>query len=261
MTDGKWIRVDYTNYAIEVFIESRDLPESPSEGLEWKGYQTMAKELLDSVETYPREYVRFIPKEDPGDIEAGRFGQTSVESKIYDLVQKADDIAKEVHKDQTYNGEPYISHPRRVKNLLVERYGHLFTDEERKYVAAAALLHDTIEDSEMNYRDLNRLVGGQVASIVYAVTNEHGLMPYHRIRNNPLAIAVKLGDRIDNLENCFPFKEEKARYLRKYLSAHERFQHELKFNAALTKIELDLIWTDYEALIDKARNVLDKIAH
>ena len=252
-TDGKWIKVEFINYAIDVFIEKRDLPNYPEN--DWKATQMMAKELL-GIETYPRDYIKFIPKADPGDIEAGRFGSAEPTPTI-DLLEKSDKIALKAHDGQKHGEDEYIVHPRRVAIILMEEFGYLFNAKEKVIVGCAGKMHDVIEDSDLTFRDLNREFGYNIAKVVYAVTNENGMAPFHRIKKSKKATAVKLADRIDNLRSCFPLDDKTKRFANKYSRKHERFYYELSETSRWgVKSKLRPMWNEYLGLIAKVEEHL-----
>lgn len=84
------------------------------------------------------------------------------------LVQRAYEYAKAAHEavDQRrkYTDEPYIVHPVAVARLL-ESLG--YSDE----VLCAALLHDTVEDTNVTQEDIEREFGPDVSSLVEMVTD------------------------------------------------------------------------------------------
>ena len=63
-----------------------------------------------------------------------------------------------------YTGEPYINHPAAVANLVMETEG--CTTE----MAAAALLHDTVEDTEVPIGLIEEIFGETVAEYVGYLT-------------------------------------------------------------------------------------------
>lgn len=115
---------------------------------------------------------------------------------------KAKQYAEICHSGRVYGpGVPYPVHLEHVVNVLI-RFG--FTDS---VMISAGWTHDTIEDTGISYNDLKTTVGYETAEIVYAVTNELGrnrkernLKTYPKIRGNFLATALKLADRIANVE-------------------------------------------------------------
>ena len=122
-----------------------------------------------------------------------------------ELVRGALDMAAEAHAGQVRNasgGRPYIDHPVAVAAQLVD---HDFSDE----VLAAALLHDVVEDSEMQVEDIRRASGDRVAEIVDALTDDESLDSYeerkreHRGRveaAGPDALAIYVADKLTNVE-------------------------------------------------------------
>ena len=255
MKEGEWIRVDRTNFAIEVFIESRDLPNIM--GADWKAKQSVATSLME-VDTYPREYFRFIPKTDEGDIEAGRFASPKSSPSV-NLVEIADALMLKSHGDQTYGDLPYAVHPRAVKTTLIEEFKHCFAKIDMKILACGGLLHDVVEDSDVTYREVSRIFGSRIGRVVYSVTNENGLTPFHRIKKLRLATAVKLADRIMNLRSCFIDPEKTKRLMNKYHKSHERFYHELCETSKWgLKSKLAPMWVEYLSLIEKAGEYLNE---
>ena len=76
-------------------------------------------------------------------------------------------VAREYHADQTRKTDdtPYISHLMAVSALVTEHGGS-------QVQAAAALLHDVIEDTSMTHAHLTELVGPAVADIVLECTDD-----------------------------------------------------------------------------------------
>ncbi len=115
-----------------------------------------------------------------------------------ELVSTAAEIARHAHLGQVDKlGVAYIEHPRRVS----ER----FDAELQPLEAAAAWLHDVIEDTDVSATDL--LDVGIPAEVVTAVEllsknpDEPTLDDYYaRIRLNPIALAVKTADIADNTD-------------------------------------------------------------
>ena len=132
-----------------------------------------------------------------------------------DMTRKAMGIMFEAHKDQMdKSGVPYVFHPWHVAEQMV-------TEES----CAAALLHDVIEDTDVTADDL--LKAGISEEVVRAVEmlTHYDSEPYldyvARIKNNPIARAVKLADlrhnsdlsRFDNVTETILQKNQNTKQL------------------------------------------------
>jgi len=133
-----------------------------------------------------------------------------------ELLEKALRIAVEAHAGQVdKSGKPYIFHPLRV-------CCRCFTDEEKM----VALLHDTIEDTEITAEDL--LSEGFPPYIVEAILsisrNEDETYEefVKRTGLNPLGRAVKLHDLEDNMDisRLEQVTEKVLDRLNKYIKAY-----------------------------------------
>ncbi len=111
-------------------------------------------------------------------------------------------FAEASHAGQSYDNFPYTYHLGQVVEML-KKFG--FDDP---VMLSAGWLHDSIEDTNRNYNDIASEFGTEVADLVYAVTNEKGKSrrernekTYPGIRGNDRAVALKLADRIANVEH------------------------------------------------------------
>ena len=78
------------------------------------------------------------------------------------VVKKAYDFALDVHKNQKrLSGDPYISHPIAVAAILCDLKVDTAT-------IITALLHDTIEDTEATYNEVNKLFGKDLGNVMAA---------------------------------------------------------------------------------------------
>jgi (p)ppGpp synthase/HD superfamily hydrolase len=127
-----------------------------------------------------------------------------------DIVFEAVAFAAHAHRHQVRKDgrTPYVSHVMRV--CLVVRHVFGFDDPE---MLAAALLHDTIEDTTTDCDDIIERFGPRVATWVAALTKDMR-MP-HDPREEAYAAAVasadwqvkaiKLADLYDNMNDCRHF--------------------------------------------------------
>jgi guanosine-3',5'-bis(diphosphate) 3'-pyrophosphohydrolase len=125
----------------------------------------------------------------------------------YVRLLKAVAFAAEKHKDQRrkdVNAYPYINHPIAVATLLAEE-GHV-TDEE---LLLAAILHDTVEDTETSFAELEAHFGKRVAGIVREVTDDKTLrkevrkrlQEEHAPHASPRAKQLRVADKICNIRD------------------------------------------------------------
>ncbi|MFL6728193.1 MAG: HD domain-containing protein [Sphingomicrobium sp.] len=123
------------------------------------------------------------------------------------LVLKAAQFAAEKHRMQRrkdVDASPYINHPLALANILVSE-GHVDDPD----VLAAALLHDTVEDTGTTTEELEHEFGRRIAEIVAEVTDDKSLPKEERKRlqvakaaqKSDAAKLVKLADKISNLRD------------------------------------------------------------
>lgn len=123
------------------------------------------------------------------------------------LLIKATAFAARKHKDQRRKdeaGSPYINHPVSLADVLVHEGGVNDLD-----TIVAALLHDTIEDTEATPEEIEAHFGVIIRSIVEEVTDDESLgrreCKQMQIDRAPFlstpARAVKLADKICNLRD------------------------------------------------------------
>ncbi len=114
-------------------------------------------------------------------------------------------LAAEKHRTQKRKGtdaSPYINHPIEVAELLARVGG--VRDVE---VLLAAILHDTIEDTETSPAELADAFGARVCGLVAEVTDDKSLPKEERKRLQELhapqlsrdAKQIKLADKISNV--------------------------------------------------------------
>jgi len=116
-------------------------------------------------------------------------------------------FAADKHKNQRRkdaDASPYINHPIALANLLLNEAG---VEDQR--VLIAAVLHDTIEDTDTTEQELVKHFGKDVADIVLEVTDDKALPKAERKRLqiehaahiSRRAKLVKLADKICNLRD------------------------------------------------------------
>ncbi len=148
---------------------------------------------------------------------------TTYSEKDINLLKKAYVFAARAHKGQIRrSGEPYLSHPLEVINLLAD----LHLD---KTTLVAGLLHDVLEDTDITAEEIKNTFGPEVLDLVEGVTkigrvedSSPEIRQAETIRKIILAmtddlrvIFIKLADRIHNLKTLNFLDEEKQRQIAK----------------------------------------------
>ena len=107
-----------------------------------------------------------------------------------------------IGQKRKYTGEPYFVHPMEVASIVASR-------PATQAMVAAAMLHDTVEDTDVTIEQIRELFGDEVADLVYCVTDiltpADGNRKFrNEFQNNRLAQSpgeaqsIKLGDIISN---------------------------------------------------------------
>ena len=125
-------------------------------------------------------------------------------AKLLSLLFRALAFSAEKHtkrRRKDIDKTPYINHPISLANILAQRW---VIDEN---VLCAAILHDTIEDTETTVSELQEHFGEKITSIVLEVTDDKSLeksvrkqkQVEHAASISHEAQLVKLADKIANI--------------------------------------------------------------
>ncbi|WP_462219556.1 RelA/SpoT family protein, partial [Ferruginibacter sp.] len=134
-----------------------------------------------------------------------------------ELVRTAFEMAVEAHKTmRRKSGEPYILHPLAVAKICVEEIGLGVRS------TICALLHDTVEDTDITLDDIKREFGNEIAKIVDGLTKISTVMDTNTtqqaenfkkilltLTDDPRVILLKLSDRLHNMRTLDSMKREK----------------------------------------------------
>ncbi len=120
-------------------------------------------------------------------------------------------------KDKRKSGEPYITHPIAVAEILAG-----FRLDRDTIIAA--ILHDTVEDTEVSDEQIEQCYGKVVARLVDGVTKlkssshnkqQNKAATFHKILtatlNDPRVLIIKLADRLHNMSTLDAVRPEKQR--------------------------------------------------
>src|SRR2546421_3758521 len=170
------------------------------------------------------------------------------------MVRKAFERAATAHHGQhRLSGEDYVNHPLEVAAILAD----LELDAE---TIAAALLHDTVEDTNLTADEVKREFGAEVARLVEGVTKLGRLslrtdqqQQAENIRKMMVAMAedlrvvlIKLADRLHNMRTLEPLTEPKRRKIsRETLDIYAPLAHRLGIGQLKWELE-DLAFRQLE---------------
>lgn len=134
-----------------------------------------------------------------------------------ELIRHAFEMAAEAHKTmRRKSGEPYILHPLAVAQICVEEIGLGVRS------TICALLHDTVEDTDISLEDVQREFGLEIARIVDGLTKISNVIDVNAsqqaenfkkilltLTDDPRVILIKLADRLHNMRTLESMKREK----------------------------------------------------
>jgi GTP diphosphokinase / guanosine-3',5'-bis(diphosphate) 3'-diphosphatase len=134
------------------------------------------------------------------------------------LVRRAFEISADAHKDmRRKSGEPYILHPLAVAKIVVEEIGLGVTS------VICALLHDTVEDTEVTLNEIEMEFGSTTSKIVEGLTKISNVVETKdttqqaenfkkillTLADDPRVILIKIADRLHNMRTMDSMSREK----------------------------------------------------
>ena len=184
-------------------------------------------------------------------MDLGMGGQPEVDESKEEALQ----YATQAHAGQTRaGGAPYISHPISVADSIKQYTKSHNLDA----LISAALLHDTVEDTDTTHEALHDLFGGLVASLVQELTSDKekiqqmGKADYlaqKMAAMSSYALVIKLADRLDNVQDIATAKTPEWRA--KYRAETEKILDYIEKHRALSGT--------HQKLIELIRNKLGEI--
>jgi len=179
-----------------------------------------------------------------------------------ELIRKAFEVAVEAHKEmRRKSGEPYIYHPIAVAHICAEEMGLGATG------IVCALLHDTVEDTDLTLDDIKGLFGPKVSQIIDGLTKISGVIDntssiqaenFRKVlltmSEDVRVILIKLADRLHNMRTLNHMKRDKQmKIASETLFLYAPLAHRLGLNTIKTELEdLGLKYTNSEAFYEVA---------
>ena len=183
------------------------------------------------------------------------------------IIDKAFAIAEEAHRGQLRkSGHAFITHPLGVATIVAQ----LGLDER---TVAAALLHDSVEDTYMSLSDVESQLGFEVAALIDGVTklDKIGFRSIDQARAENLrkmmiatakdirVILIKIADRLHNMRTLAPLRPDKRELIaRETLEIYAPLAHRLGMYAIKFELEdlafknlYPLRFEEIQALVDQ----------
>lgn len=200
-----------------------------------------------SISLLRKSLPRLFPKTGPYSSEVAellRITKQNHPKADLSIIERAFAVAQHAHRDQKRaSGDPYITHPLAVTLILAELGIGPTT-------LAAALLHDTVEDTEYNLTMLKAEFGEEVAMLVDGVTKldkvkfgDHAQAETVRkmvvaMSKDIRVLVIKLADRLHNARTWgFVSPESAKRKAQETLEIYAPLAHRLGINAMKWELE------------------------
>jgi guanosine-3',5'-bis(diphosphate) 3'-pyrophosphohydrolase len=200
-----------------------------------------------SISLLRKSLPRLFPKSGPYSAEVAeliRITKQNHPKADLSIIERAFAVAQHAHRDQKRaSGDPYITHPLAVTLILAELGIGPVT-------LAAALLHDTVEDTEYNLAMLKADFGEEVAMLVDGVTKldkvkfgDHAQAETVRkmvvaMSKDIRVLVIKLADRLHNARTWgFVSPESAKRKAQETLEIYAPLAHRLGINAMKWELE------------------------
>jgi len=184
------------------------------------------------------------------------------------LIERAYEVAAHHHREQKRkSGDPYITHPLAVATILAEL-------GMQEATLAAALLHDTVEDTEYSLDELRADFGDEIAELVDGVTKldkvKYGeATQAETVRKMVVAMArdirvlvIKLCDRLHNMRTLryLPSKAKREKKARETLEIFAPLAHRLGMNTIKWELEDLAFATLYPKRFDEIARLVSERA-
>jgi guanosine-3',5'-bis(diphosphate) 3'-pyrophosphohydrolase len=175
-------------------------------------------------------------------------------------IRKAFEVSVDAHKEmRRKSGEPYIYHPIAVAQICAEEIGLGTTS------IVCALLHDTVEDTDITLDDIQGMFGEKVAKIIDGLTKISGVFDQTSslqaenfrkmmltLSDDVRVILIKLADRLHNMRTLESMKRDKQmKIASETLYLYAPLAHRLGLNSIKSELEdLGLKYTNTEMFDD-----------
>ena len=194
-----------------------------------------------------------------------RYAKPFLKGNDAKIIKKAFNTSLEAHKNmRRKSGEPYILHPLAVAQIAVEEIGLGTTS------IVAALLHDVVEDTDIELNEIERDFGHRVAKIIEGLTKISGVFDYGTsqqaenfrkmlltLSDDVRVILIKLADRLHNMRTLDSMARDKQlKIASETMYLYAPLAHRLGLYAIKSELEdLYLKYTDTETYKDISNKI------
>ncbi len=184
-----------------------------------------------------------------------------------EMVRHAFEMSAEAHKTmRRKSGEPYILHPLAVAMICVEEIGLGVRS------TICALMHDTVEDTDITLEDVEREFGTEIAKIVDGLTKISNVIDTNTsqqaenfkkilltLTDDPRVILIKLADRLHNMRTLdFMKREKQLKIASETIWVYAPLAHRMGLYSIKTELEdLSMKYMEPEAYRDIARRLAE----
>ena len=196
------------------------------------------------MKDYSESDKKIILKSYRGLLRASKKFRTTPEDTAY--IRKAFNYAADAHRSmRRKSGEPYITHPIAVARICTEEIGLGATS------IACALLHDTVEDTDVTLEDIETIFGRREKRIIDGLTKISGAFDLTTsdqaenfrkmiltLPDDVRVIFIKLADRLHNMRTLGSMRKDKQlKIASETLFLYAPLAHRLGLNAVKTELE------------------------
>ncbi|MDB4089193.1 RelA/SpoT family protein [Flavobacteriales bacterium] len=203
------------------------------------------------MKDYSESDKKILLRDYRGLLKASKKFRTTPEDTAF--IRKAFNFSAEAHMSmRRKSGEPYITHPIAVARICTEEIGLGATS------IVCALLHDTVEDTDVTLEDIERIFGRKVKRIIDGLTKISGAFDFKTsdqaenfrkmiltLPDDVRVIFIKLADRLHNMRTLGSMRKDKQlKIASETLFLYAPLAHRLGLNAV--KIELEDLSLKYK---------------
>ena len=157
-----------------------------------------------------------------------------------DFITEAKTLASGLHTNQKYGDQPYMVHLEMV-DKLVNQFIYLLPSQYHLFAQTASWLHDVLEDTGYTEIELQKRFPKQTCQVVKLLSkhpNQSYDEYYANIASNPVAVYVKLCDRLANVRSSlFPRNDEKLNRYKLHQQNVQAFLNISPFTKIVAEIE------------------------